>query len=313
VFATVDGVDFSLLDDSATLDSQVLDQFLALKSIWLTGEQVNDEILAQCARMPQLQTLNLSGESGTATPAGIARLEAASNLDLLGLNGKWVKDETLAGATDLRQLKSLQLYEPNTSSRIFASISELPNLESLVIIRAPGIQDEGTAELARLRKLRTLWLMGTSIGDSSLKSISRLEELDSLELSATNISDAGVPHLNKLTKLRSLSMAHTQVGDRGIQALADLKRLTFLTLIKTQITDECLPTIAGMTELQSLYLEFRAAPHPERLLQLCALKQLRHLNITGPGIAPETVDALRKGLPKCQVSVFNQTGLGVRP
>ncbi len=282
-FASVDLINLweANLDDPPNLS-----HLPELKVVWLSGQQVSDGWLRQCARAPKLKELHLFGGSvATATADGMSQLRSARNLEHLSLYGDSVNDETLTGVADLPQLKALWLFDtPQVTSAMFANLKGLQELRSLNIIRAKGIDDDGTENLAALPNLRSLWLMQTSVGDGAMD------------------------HVGKLKNLRQLDLTDTQVGDAGIQALAGLTRLRFLKLSGTKISDASVPVIAGLTELEWLSLPYSVLGE-ESLLQLKPLKKLKNL-LVGLFVPEEGLKALQAELPQCRITVIDLKGGG---
>ena len=59
------------------------------------------------------------------------------------------------------------------------------------------ITDEGLKDVAKLQKLKWLWLNDTNITDAGLKDVAKLQQLKILILSGTKATDAGLAEIEK--------------------------------------------------------------------------------------------------------------------
>ncbi len=91
--------------------------------------------------------------------------------------------------------------------------------------------DADLAPIARLTRLRKLYLTGTPITDAGLVPLEDLARLEVLDLAGTKITDAGLAHLEDLPKLRLLDLSHTNVTAAGLEHLKKLDGLKELYLI----------------------------------------------------------------------------------
>ena len=87
----------------------------------------------------------------------------------------------------------------------------MPNLEKLIIWGA-DISDRGLSDLAKCRKLKTIWLLDTDIHGEGLKQLSALEQLEELNLSGTRVTASSLQPLKAVPTLKSLSVARTGVS-----------------------------------------------------------------------------------------------------
>lgn len=112
-----------------------------------------------------------------------------------------------------------------------------------------GVQDKHLALVGSLRRLKRLFLAGSSITDRGLKHLRRLTGLHELALFGASIRD-GVSYLAGMDRLQGLNLSNTQINDRGIEQLAKIKSLRELALNHTQITD--LSPLSDLPNLQWL-------------------------------------------------------------
>lgn len=283
IYAHVECVQFGReAEPPLDFDTQLLRELPHLKVVWLSDHQVNDQSLAHVAQLPQLRVLNLLGDTGTATSQGIAQLQDAHHLELLGLMGDWVQYKTLTGIAPLHQLKGLQIIDAPNAAVLFPNLEKLSNLRQLFVARAPRIDDGGSESLAGLTEMKDLVLAGTSVSDDTLLHVSNLVALERLDLSHTNITDQGLIHLARLRRLRSLNLGSTKVTDAGLSSLSHLNELEWLQLWPAAITDDGLEALRPLSSLTLLSV--------------------------GPDITKAGADRLRLALPSCEVRRFNAEG-----
>lgn len=79
--------------------------------------------------------------------------------------------------------------------------------------------DEGLAQLRKLKKLRTLNLAITAISDEGLSHLEGHGELKWLTLSYTGISDRGLKHLHGMANLFDVQVIGTEVTEKGAREL----------------------------------------------------------------------------------------------
>src|SRR5262249_27759196 len=78
----------------------------------------------------------------------------------------------------------------------------------------------GLIHLARLKKLRVLFINDSRVTDSGLVHLKGLTQLAHLSLTGVpGVSDAGLVHLRRLNQLRELHVDFTNVSDEGLAAL----------------------------------------------------------------------------------------------
>jgi internalin A len=93
----------------------------------------------------------------------------------------------------------------------------------------------------------------------------------------TQVTDAGLKEIARLTNLTSLDLRATGITDAGLKDLVKLKLLFMLNLSSTQVTDT-------------------------GILCIGKLKSLRDLGLWYSQVTESGVAALRRVLPRCQIS-----------
>jgi hypothetical protein len=106
------------------------------------------------------------------------------------------------------------------------------------------IKDQDLADLAALKRLQALDLVGTVVTGEGLRDLCTLRELKRLYLGSSGVRDAGLKGVSTLVRLEELSLFQTKVTDEGLRELTSLKELRKLDLGKTKVTEK------GVSELQ---------------------------------------------------------------
>ena len=83
------------------------------------------------------------------------------------------------------------------------------------------ITDRSAPVLARMKRLRTLRLMHTRIGDLTVRSLTNLDQLESLSVFDTAVTPAALPALARLPKLQRLYVGQTAITATGSHALKE--------------------------------------------------------------------------------------------
>jgi uncharacterized membrane protein len=84
-----------------------------------------------------------------------------------------------------------------------------------------GITDGSAPILAAMKRLRTLRLTHTRIGDLTVRSLTNLDQLESLSVFDTAVTPAVLPALARLPKLRHLYVGQTAISAAGSNALKE--------------------------------------------------------------------------------------------
>jgi hypothetical protein len=199
---------------------------------------------------------------------------------------------------------------------------------SVVCVGLDAERDQTDADLvhlARLRRLKLLYLGGGKITDDGLKHLKDLTDLRILILWGNPISGNGLKHLRGLTKLQYLDLASTQVTDGGLddlrnltgleridlpnnpqltgsflQHVADLPNLKDLVLRGSGITDSALSQLNRSQTLQSLMLD-RTRVTDAGLAHLRGLISLRSLDLSQTAVTETGITQVREWLPQARV------------
>jgi len=124
-----------------------------------------------------------------------------------------IKDDDLAVLKRYPSVRGLDLQLLPITGEGLAHVAALGDLERLRVYKCFKLKDGDFAQLAKLKKLRSLSLSATEIGDAGLKEICSLPDLEYLNIGDTQITDAGLAELKKLKKLKVLVSWKPAVSD----------------------------------------------------------------------------------------------------
>ena len=131
----------------------------------------------------------------------------------------------------------------------------LPDLFRVLTINLADTDFDGEHLIfLKNRKLVSLVLGGTHVGDKDMVHLANVPSLVSLYLPKTNITDAGLAHIANLPKLAILDVSDTKITDRGLPEIAKLQNLNWLLISGTEVTDEGLLALASLPNLGRLSL-----------------------------------------------------------
>lgn len=94
----------------------------------------------------------------------------------------------------------------------------LGRLASLELVSVDNASDAGLAQIAKLSRLRMLYVNGPTITDAGLERIAHLPDLRMLELGGPRITDAGLAHLQRVATLENLRLGGDSVSESGVAA-----------------------------------------------------------------------------------------------
>ncbi len=173
-------------------------------------------------------------------------------------------------------------------------LTDISALAKMPELKAANLWDAGVTDLKPLsncKKLERLNLKGTKITDlSPLSSCTALSSLDLTKVKVTNLKA-----LAKCQNLQRLVLAQTPITD--LSPLAKCPNLQSLDLVETSVTD--ISVLATFPKLRSLDLRKTKVTD---LKPLYGVKTLTYITLSKT-MPTETVDAFKKALPKCRISL----------
>lgn len=196
---------------------------------WLSvqGDQLTDRGLSVIPSMPKLSSLYL--ESNSLTDDGLVHLTKMRGNSSLQFKG------TRVTADGLKQLEHLSLRALTINDNALATedvetiVRLFPNLER-VSLEDCQIFDTGFKSLAKLSKLKSLNLSGTSFNDQAMNEIVKLKEITNLYLDRTTISDDSLAiAASGLANLQYLSVkGNSAISEKGLKELSESRSLIYI-------------------------------------------------------------------------------------
>ena len=248
-----------------------------LNMYWL--DTITDRGIVYLKDLPQLRKLDVG--HARLTDAGLAHFAAFANLDYLCLPGGF----TDTGISHLANINNLKHLSVNCSSnspltdKALGSLCQKRQLEELYI-SGTGFTDEGIELLATLENLQVLNLLKCGpdgLDNENLRQLAKLSKLRDLWLgSSNNITMSGLNSLNALVALESLSVHDVHQDDGGLN-VSGLKKLRSLSIgirsHTTRIGNEFVTTCDAFRDSD--------------LASLSGLTNIEDLSLTGPGIGDD--------------------------
>jgi hypothetical protein len=179
-------------------------------------------------------------------------------------------------------------------------IARLSRLK-LLYLGGGKITDDGLARLGGLTDLRLLILWGNPIEGDGLKHLRYLKKLRHLDLSNTQVTDRRLVDLRNLTGLGRIDIPNNrQLNGAFLEYVKDLPHLKDLVLRGSGITDAGLTHLEHCDGLESLMLD-RTKVTEAGLSSLRRLPNLRSLDLSDL-LTNESVVRVREWFPRASVA-----------
>jgi hypothetical protein len=144
------------------------------------------------------------------------------DLRRVSLNGERIADDALGYVGQSKTLTWLSLWETHATDEGLTKVSQLPELEFLMIHSRDfknGITARSIPELAKLPKLKQLHLGRLPLDDSSLAALEKYKSLEHLSVGDMPLTDACIEHLQKLKQLKRLEISGVKMTPAGFEKL----------------------------------------------------------------------------------------------
>jgi Leucine-rich repeat (LRR) protein len=237
----------------------------------LRGTWIYDSQLIELARLPKLETLDLSHTR--ISDEGLSYLKSAPAIADLNLYyAEQITDQGLGAIREWKHLKRLNVRGTRVSDGALEIISHLQQLEALDIANTPTM-DNGLDNLITLVNLKELSLGRRRESDNEVELLRLLPTLTYLDLSgppnaqrpdtidpATHESGAMradlVRAIGDLKDLRVLKLGHSNIDADGLRMLRALPRVTRLGLEGChKVNDEAAGELAKWASLKEIDLQ----------------------------------------------------------
>ena len=186
-------IDAAAINDA---DFKHLATFSTLKNLGIYNYRGTDAGLRDLVRLTGLQALTLQG--GGVTDASLAIVAELTQLRSLTLIDSQVEGPGLQKLNGLASLSRLSLSGWRSAIRDdgLRYLSQLRALRTLNLYSAP-ITDQGLVNMGTLQSLEQLFLMNTHVTDAGLSQLKQLPKLKRLELQNTGVTKEGVEQFLK--------------------------------------------------------------------------------------------------------------------
>jgi hypothetical protein len=158
----------------------------------LLSRATTDEGVRQLALFPEVTRVDLRYCSAV-TGSGVAPLRGLPNLRSISL-GPSATDETIRDLVTFPALTQIELSLANVTDACVASLTQVPQLESLQI--SNKISVEALSELSSVKTLKSLTLIG-GFSDDVVPVLLQFDHVGTLTLHNSNISEAGIKQLQE--------------------------------------------------------------------------------------------------------------------
>jgi hypothetical protein len=267
------------LSDDGLLHLARMPQLETLELSEYPGGRLTDRGLAVLAHLPKLRRLEMTWQSGI-TDAGVAHLRACDALEQVNLMGTPTGDgalEALQGKPCLRRISSGRLVTD----------AGLRHLRNYPLLQAcEGASDvandaEGDVNSKRFRNAGARLLIDGPFTDAGLASLAGLAGIVDLDLfwHVTALTSAGFAHLRELPNLAVLGADGKLSDNESMRHFAAIPRLRSLRCQEAAATDEGFEALSRSATLARLW--GRVCPNfgSRGFIALSKLPSLRALGI----------------------------------
>lgn len=191
-------------------------------------------------------------------------------------------------------------------NRGLAWLSDVARLKVLQIENAPGVDEDGLAQMGKLSDVEEFYLQRVRVSDEGLVCLHSMPRLRSLAVQYVPITDDGLAVLAQLKNLEYLNLGSLkQIGDKTVLALERLPRLRRLNLARTGVSDAGLQHLN--VGLESLNL-FETQVTDDGMKSLERLTKLKHVTLTGTRVSDEGLAYLAR-LPELESAYLGRTAV----
>lgn len=258
-----------------TQDGETVTELVITDGSSLTDADI--DLISRLQDLKKLQILNcrmLNTELAS-------KLFQLKSLKSLSLTNTVIDDDAVIGLVKaFPELTELDLSSnANMSSQVLKPISQLANLQSLLLIQN-RLNEISTRRLSKLQELKVLDLRGNmEAGDMTLEVLSGLPKLKAFKHRSTAVTDYGLELFSKNTTLENLLIQDFAITNASGQHLAKFSKLAQLEIFRCQgFGSEGVLALKGM-DLQRLTLRDLPVVDDSAMEVLPTLKKLRRLYI----------------------------------
>jgi hypothetical protein len=166
------------------------------------------------------------------------------------------------------------------------------DVRSVSFPRTANVTDETLTLLFQLPEIREVGLSGKGLTEDGVAHLARLPKLRDLYIS--HVTAAGLRRLASAHELRELVLSFHDTDDDVISGVADLKQLTLIQLFDTSVTAKGLSALSNLTALEEVNLLGSAKVGDGALKHVAGLDNVRTLMLCGTSIGDSDLAELPK-------------------
>ncbi len=213
-----------------------------------------------------------------------AKVERNSDNEVVAadLRGIEVTDTLATEIAKLKELSKLTINESSMSVAGWQTIGTIPGLQQLDIRDCPINNEQFSAAVTNLRKLRAVRLNGksgrTQVDDRGLAALSNCSELKVLAIDSLWITVAGIKQLAANQKLAEIYAGDTALDDESVELLAQLPDLRKIRLSRTGVGAPGLEALSKLP-LEELDVSECSGVSDDSLVVIAKMHSLKRLNL----------------------------------
>lgn len=201
-------------------------EFLAvapsIEALVFDGALVTDKSAGSFCRMRNLNSLTLMNTRFT--DAGVDALKD-TNIRSLNIGSTLVTDACLDSVAQMKHLEHLRIGRTKITGKGLLKLTKLP-LNVLTINELSGVTDDTIELIAQnYPGMYELNMDGVSLGTKGWSNLAKLKELEHLSIMGTNVDDATFTPISTLPRLTSITVAGTAISDKSFARLANMPNL----------------------------------------------------------------------------------------
>ncbi|CAN5549235.1 hypothetical protein BH10CYA1_BH10CYA1_24870 [soil metagenome] len=225
-------------------------------------KRITDKAMTKISQMPNLKRLVLTN-CGDITPTGLSKLENATKLEELVLNGTPFDDTSVS---TILKLKPLLYLSVNGTHIHEAGLRELAKTKLQGIdVRSINLSDAGCEAISKIKTIQMLDISeNRRVTKKGLQLIADMPDLDSLDASQNSLSSSDIEALSRAKKLRMLGLSDTFVDNSGLNYINKIGTLEELWLDGTRISKGALLKLTNLNHLNRLQLSNYEPSQSER-------------------------------------------------
>lgn len=210
---------------------------------------VNDESLSEFDNTNVTEDLTMRGSK--LQGPGLAHLIHLP-LRRLAISTNSMPNRAIDEIKHMKKLEILDISGTNVDDQGLIELAKLPKLKTLFIKDEERISNRGLANLAALQTLDTLYLSKDAwLRAEGIRNLAKCPSLRVLKLDGSGTSAPDLVPIKALKHLKVLTLRETQIGDDGIKNLEGTG-IERLDLQHTPITDKTMISLSKMPNLKEV-------------------------------------------------------------